>query len=438
MAGIFVSCGPLKRALLTLLILCSSTPSRAQENLVVIVIDQLTYWATDPAQRAPLDLPNLDALAAQGRRYSRAYATSPVCSENRLALLSGQYPFSLGTNKLAPGTPSLGTLLQAAGWETGYIGKWHLSPEGERAQGLHPQFVEPANRPGWETFAGKEGRPHRYFMGKSFRQSDPTPISTAPWEPAWNTAEAVRFLRAEHERPFALVVNYGPPHPSQDNGMMPAPIFTAEQIQPRPNVESEDRLDAQSRIAAYLSKVALTDHELGVLFAEIDLTTTFVLLTSDHGEMLLSHGLPSELQKRRPWQEAARIPLLLAGPGIERGEEAALISTVDLLPSILSLLEVPLPQALQGRAFPSSRAVYFGHDDDMNSWEGERWRGLVDGAYKYAVTESGAVEVLFDLEADPYELSNLAGDLAHEARLKTLREAIRERARAVGDEFFET
>lgn len=402
-----------------------------QANLVVIVSDQLAHWATDPAQRAPLDMPVLDALAASGTTYSRCYATVPVCAANRLALLSGQYPFSLGTNKLAAGTPDLGSILTAAGWDTAYIGKWHLSPGG----GSPTQYVWPIDRTGWRFFSGNEGAPHNYVAGESFRREDRTPISTAPWEPTWNTVEAVRFLRANHSRPFALVVNYGPPHAGGLTGTLPT--YLPSQITTRPNVALAQTSKALQAIAGYMNLCLTLDAELGVLLAEIDLSNTYVLFTSDHGDMLYSQGLKGNQHKRRPWEESSHIPLILAGPGIASGStDASLISTVDLTPSVLSLLGVPAPGVLQGSPFPKHAPVYLGHNAKGNSWLGQRWRALVREDIKYAVTEDGA-ELMYDLVQDPYELTDLAADPAYRPLLVSMRRAIQRRSRDVGDPFFE-
>ena len=405
---------------------CLGVPARAQENVVVIIADQLSEWATDPGERAPLELPNLDALAAGGTRFTRCYTTSPVCAENRVALFAGRYPFE-GVDKLAPGVPTMGTIFEAAGYDTGYIGKWHLSPSATPSG-----FVAPAGRPGWRYFAGNEGQPHNYLTGLSFKQASPTPISTAPWEPSWSTTEAVRFLRTNRQRPFLLVVNYGPPHPGNGVYDPPLQLYQASEISVRPNTPAS----AATRYAKYMSLAVTTDNELGVLLAEINLATTLVVFTADHGDLLFAHGATHLEQKRMPWEEASHIPLILAGPGVEVGSNARLISTVDLLPVLLELTGVPAPAHLQGSATPGLEPVYFGHDDTVKSWGGERWRGLVDGHLKYAVTESRALETLFDLELDPYELNDLANAPAHASALTSMRAAVRARARRVGDRFF--
>ena len=425
----------MKKHLLCLVVAtCAVALAAAEHNLVVIVVDQIPHWATDPAQRAPLEMPNLDKLAAQGRVFERAYVTSPVCSENRLALLTGQYPFSLGVGKLEPGVETLGTILSRAGWETGYVGKYHLSPSPDPSG-----YVHPADRPGWDFFAGMEGAPHNYANGKSFINDDPTPLSTAPWAPTWHTKLALRFLRAEREdhKPFCLVLNIDPPHPAGGGSYVPPTVvYTSAEVLLRPNVLPAEAAQARKRYAQYMSLCATTDAELGTLLAEVDLTTTFVVLTSDHGDNLFSHGMQSKQQKRHPWEESVHIPLIIAGPGIAPGSEAGLVSTVDLLPSILSLLGVAVPAEVQGSALPTHRAVYNGHDLAISSWNGERWRGLVDGHIKYAVTESGGAEVLYDLAADPYELVNLVGNPAFERPFAALRTACVARGHELGDPFF--
>jgi len=401
-----------------------------QDNMLVIVVDQLSEWATDPAERAPLDLPNLDALAAQGRTFSRCYTTSPVCSENRLALLTGQYPFSLGTSKLEPGVPTMGTIFDAAGYDTGYVGKWHLSPDPTKSG-----RVKPEDRVGWRFFAGNEGAPHEYENNVSWVGDDTTAISTSPWEPAWNTQQALRFLRTDRNKPFLLVVNYSPPHPQADSGYAPPSLnYDPAEITPRPNTTHPN---APQRIAKYMSLCDTVDVELGDLLAEVDLATTLVVFTADHGDLLYAHGAGHSDQKRWPFEECAHVPLVIAGPGMAAGEESSLVSTVDILPSLLFLASLAGPPEIQGSEFPSATAIYFGHDSANKSWGGERWRGLVDGDWKYAVTESGALEGLWDLSGDPYELVNLAPNPLYAPTLNAMRAAAVARAASIEDPFFD-
>lgn len=403
----------------------------ARPNLVVIVCDQAPAWAVDPATRAPLDLPALDSLAARGTTFTRAYATSPVCAANRLALLTGRYPFTLGTDKLQPGVQTLGSILLEQGYATGYVGKWHLSENP-----IPSQYVRPGLRSEWEFFSGKEGGTHFMVTGSSFRQNDPTPIPSGPWEPAWNRAEAVQFLRTERDRPFVLVLNIDIPHGNKDHALMPPLTITSSQVIVRPSVLKAEKLAAKPRYARTLSEMVLMDVEVAALLAEVDLTTTFVVFTTDHGDLLRSHGAANNQQKRSPYEEAAHVPFILAGPGVAAGaSDARLMSTVDLLPSLLSLLEVPIPPAIQGTSFPSEAAVYLGQDDGKSAWLGERWRALVHNQLKYAVSEGGT-ELLFDLVADPYERSNLVRDPTALPTLQSMRRALRERAHDLRDPFF--
>ena len=421
----------MKHLLALLLVLTCTRPVKADANVVFVILDQIPAWITDPAQRAPLDLPALDSLAARGRVFTRAYSTSPVCSANRVALLAGRYPF-YGTNKLDGSEATLGTILQVSGWDTGFVGKWHLSPAATPSG-----YVDPSVRPGWRYFAGNEGAPHDYTTGFAFINNDPAPISTAPWEPSWMTQQAVRFIRAERSSPYALVVSYGVPHPAKGSQgyTPPQTYYTPNQITPRPNVDQADKLAHKQRVAAYMGLCVTADNELGVLLAEIDLNTTFVVLTSDHGDNLYAHGTGPSQQKRRPWEESTHVPLLVAGPGISLGTDPRLMASVDLLPSVLSLLGVSAPESVQGRAFPFTRAVYLGHNQDQNSWGGEKWRGLVDGNQKYATTQSGSLEVLFNLRADPHELNNLADNPAYQPSVGAMRAALAARGASIGDPF---
>lgn len=401
----------------------------AQDNVVILFIDQLSYWATDPAQQAPLQMPNLDALAAQGTTFTRAYATSPVCSAARLSLITGRYPF-FGTDRIDPAEDTLGTILEGAGWDTSWIGKHHLSQTPDPSG-----YVPGPDRRGFRHFFGAWGQPHKYVTGVAFRNNDPSGVPTGPFEPTTYANEAIRFIKAQRNKPYALVLALDPPHPTKDHALMPPDIYTPGQITLRPNVPASSALLAKAKYATYLSWCALTDIEIGRVLAEVDLSTTFVLLLSDHGDMLYSHGTAGNQQKRSPYSEASQVPMILAGPGISAGvTDPGMMSTVDVLPSLLSLLGVPIPAQVQGGVFAYFTPILFGQDDGSSAWRGLPWRGLISSNLKYARSEDG-FEVLFDLNLDEYELTNLATDPVYQPTLSAMRAAMAAESASIGDPF---
>ena len=153
--------------------------------------------------------PNTDRLAAEGIRFTHAYANTPACTPSRAIILTGKYSLSNGTVAndlpLRESEITIGNVLKDAGYRTGYIGKWHLdgiprdkfTPPGERRQGFDFWAV-------WNCS-------HAYYGAKYFRD-DPTPIKIDGYEPVAQTDLALEFLDADDDRPFCLFLSWGPPH----------------------------------------------------------------------------------------------------------------------------------------------------------------------------------------------------------------------------------
>jgi arylsulfatase A-like enzyme len=421
-----------------------SVPAAERPNILLILPDQMRASAMGCDGNEQVKTPNIDRLAAEGVRFQRTYANVPVCCPARSILLTGTYPHINGMVandlRLREDRITLAEILGQAGYRTGFIGKWHLDG-GKR----DPGFVPPGpRRQGFEFWAAYECH-HKHFQPTYFRDT-PEMITVRKFEPEASCDFAVEFLRSQpKDQPFFLTVQMGPPHDPYGAPEEAMRQYIPERIVPRPNWQpgSERRpASAPARrpagaafvpqvppggleeIAAYYAAITSIDDQVGRLMKtleELDLDeNTIVLFTSDHGDMLGSHGLR---RKRKPHDESARVPGILRWPArIPQGKTVeTLLSHIDMPPTLLALAGQPVPEHMQGADL--SR-VALGETTDgpdavllqifvpFNPDQiAKPWRGIVTARYTYARYEEEPW-VLFDRERDPFEMHNLAGDPA--------------------------
>ncbi|MDQ3702277.1 MAG: sulfatase [Chloroflexota bacterium] len=381
--------------------------------------------------------PVLDGLAAEGICFTNAIANTPVCTPMRGCLLTGQWPLRHGavSNDLpvraGPETPSIARSLAAQGYRRGYIGKWHLggwprdrfTPPGPQRLGFDDLWAA------WECH-------HQYMRPTYHLNDDPTPVRRGEqYEPQVQTDIALDWL-AEHldrqgDAPFCLFVSYGPPHspyrplPPGTEGLYDPAALTLRPNCPESAAERRD-------LADYYAHVTGLDRQIGRLVdflrARGALDDTLVVYSSDHGTMLGSQG---HHHKQQPWEESANVPLVLRFghrlPADVRGRRSdLLIGVLDYAPTLLGLLGARVPDAMQGRdlsrlilrpaeqpgAADRPTSVYMGEMVCCDQALAEQllpWRAVRTARHTYARDLHGPW-VLYDNQADPYQLTNLAQD----------------------------
>jgi len=410
------------------------TDRNDRPNVLFVFADQMRGMDMGCAGNEQVQTPTLDRLAAEGTRFSRAYANCPVCTPSRGTILTGRLP--LAHRAIANDMPlptdqvTIAHLLKEAGYRTGYVGKWHLdgvprdrfTPPGPRRQGFDFWAV-------WNCS-------HAYFNGKVFRDT-PEPIELGGYEPVGQTDLAVEFLRQADSRPFCLFLSWGPPHAPYDQ--VPEQyrsLYDAASLTLRANVRDEPqpgfrRLHGgtdREAIAGYYAHITALDELMARLLAVLDETgaadNTIVVFTSDHGDMLWSQGM---CKKEQPWEESIHIPLLVRWPGHAAAGRACgeLVSTADFAPTLAGMCGIEPPKAMQGADLS---AVVVGEQEtgpesvlllepvivDQGAAQGVReWRGLRTKRWTYARWFDGAGWLLYDNEADPYQQSNLIDSPAH-------------------------
>ena len=340
--------------------------------------------------------------------------------------------------------PFLGECLRDAGYQTAYIGKWHIDGSGRNA------FVPPERRLGFDWWKGFECT-HDYLDSYYYFGDDPRPHPWQGYDADAQTDEACRFLREEvSDKPFALFLSWGPPH----NPFGSAPpqfesMYDPRQIRLPPNVPAEVAERARQELAGYYAHCSALDAAFGRLLETVAATgldrSTILIFASDHGDML---GSQNAFRKQRPWAESIRVPFLIRHPqGAGPGTNPTPIDAPDLMPTLLSLCGVPIPGAVQGKDF--SAAILTGAPTAIDSallalyvpfheWRyengGREFRGLHDGRYTYTRTLDGPW-LLYNHQVDPAQLHNLVGQAEYAGLVAAFDERLTARLAEVGDAF---
>jgi len=404
-------------------------PSATTPNVVLVIMDDMGYSDIGSYGASDAKTPHLDRLAREGVRLTDAYANGPMCSPTRAALISGRYQQRVGIewalSSLADkdkglqvtGT-SLPALLKKNGYATGLVGKWHLgfSPTvGPNAHGFDEFFGFLSGAVDYYT--------HRTGEGKHDLYENTTPVET----PAYLTDEISRrastFIDRHATTPFFLEVAYNAVHwPFQPPDLSAAdPRRTTV---PRPHEAGDRRLfqmpdDAPPATRAdYVKILENADRGIGVILAALERNAvankTLVIFTNDNGGEWLSRNAPLYHRKGTLWEGGIRVPLIVRWPGhVAAGTTSKQVAiTMDLTQSILAVTGTPLPTTyhpdgvnilpmLAGQAPTADREVYWriGRPErQQKAVRAGRWKLLVDGG-QY---------LLFDLDADPGERTDLA------------------------------
>jgi arylsulfatase A-like enzyme len=375
---------------------------------------QSAGYAGDPNARTP----RLDAFAAQSVNYAQAVTPHPMGPFARAALLTGVRSPENGLRDYFDPLPAdartIARDFRERGYTTAFFGKWHLGKRDPRAplvgESHARTVVPPDQRGGFEFWEGFES---------GFLLNDPWLHGTGIPEPKRFTGYqsdvlADRFLawcaRPEKKAPAFAVVSLEAPHPPYDAPAAGVPPRDPAKIILAPNVPRGGEAEAQARreLAGYYAHLEATDRAIGRLF-EFAAEKWIVMFTSVHGDMHGAHGL---FRKGWPHEESVRVPLLVRAPHAAPRRDDAAVSLVDLPAMTLGLADgkaAPADPRVARISMPS--VVALPHQCDR------LWRGVRTPARKLVLNENGSPWLFFDLERDPLERENLAGDPARVAEI---------------------
>jgi arylsulfatase A-like enzyme len=437
----------------------AQTAAPKRPNLVYVFADQLRYQSCGYAGDEYARTPNIDRLASESCNFHQAISSTPVCAPYRASLFTGKYQSSTGMVinelRLSPEHECLGHVLTHNHYRAAYIGKWHMwANQLGHHELTRNGFVPPGDyRLGFDGLWQAYNFNHEYFNSPYF-ENDTVRHIRKQYEPDGQTDEAIRFLKdaGKGDTPFALFVSWGPPHdPWDEKNVRPddLELFRDVQVPKRPNYseQSDPYADNWARLPeqyplkiddfqrTYYAQAAGIDRNVGRLLRALDeqglRENTILVFTSDHGEMFGAHGRRA---KYIFYEEAARIPFLICWPGHTKAKQVsdALLGTPDIMPTLLSMLGLPIPASVEGvdlsghalgKGGAAPAAAHMQGMGTTAAWtDGTEWRAVRDHEFTYAIYRRDRRELLFDNRRDPYQLRDLAEDRANAATLGHYRE----------------
>jgi len=419
-------------------------------GILFLLADQWRADAMGHAGDPNVKTPHLDRFAAEAIRFTNAVSGCPVCCPYRASLLTGQTPLTHGVFMndvpLRDECVTIAEILAGAGYDTGYIGKWHLDGRGRSS------FTPPERRQGFRYWKALECT-HEYFESIYYADTD-RKLRWDGYDAFAQTRDAQEFLRAHSssEKPFLLFVSWGPPHdPYQKAPRKYLEMYDPDRIQLRPNVPAALAAASRRDLAGYYAHCTALDECVGDLRQTLRETgleeSTILVFTSDHGDLLGSHGAR---KKQQPYDESIRVPLLVSFPArfgrVGRKLDAP-INAEDILPTLLGLCGVKCPPSVEGLDFsgymgggaePSDGAAMITCPQPFGQWSrsarGREYRGLRTARYTYVRDRSGPWLFFDDLE-DPFQLRNLAGKPEHAELQARLDSSLRRKLERAGDLF---
>lgn len=406
----------------TPLLLSCQAKETPRPNVVYVFADE--WRAQDLGFNGNTDVqtPNLDRLAGESIRFTNAISGCPVCSPYRGSLLTGQYPLTHGVFVndvlLNPEARTLPKIFRDAGYETAYIGKWHLDGHGRSA------FIPRERRQGFDYWKVLECT-HDY-NNSWYWDNDDQKKKWEGYDAIAQTKDAISYIntRKSSGKPFLLMLSWGPPHtPFQTAPENYREIYRDKDLAVRPNVPEHLREEAIFHLKGYYAHITALDQCIGDLQAAIKNAgledNTIFIFTSDHGYMIHSQGW---FHKQVPFEESVHIPFLLKYParfGRQGTTNSMMLNTPDIMPTLAGLCNIPVPAEAEGSDLSkivtgeqpdNTDAVLLACYHPFGQWPrkdgGVEYRGVRTKKYTYACKLDGPW-LLYDNLADPFQLNNL-------------------------------
>lgn len=475
-------------AVLLALSLCSLSPSQAAEptekmNVLFIISDDLTSNALSCYGNSVCQTPNIDALASRGTRYTRAYCQATYCGPSRASFLSGYYPHATKVFGYVSPRPQIGDRatwpqhFKNNGYYTARVSKiYHMGVPGgiqyggdgrdhdkgngaddaaswtERFNSLGPEWMAEGDG---ETLEGNPDGKKPVVGGNTFVvvEADGEDLVHSDGKTA---AKAVELIHQHREEPFWLGVGFVRPHvpfvaPRKyyepflpyDSMVLPTKLENDWDDIPKPGINYKTSLNMKmdirrqkKAVGGYYASVAYMDAQVGKVLKALDdnglRDKTIVIFTSDHGYHLGEHDFWAKVSLH---EESVTVPLIISVPGKEPAVCNSLVELLDLYPTVSRLCGLDVPERLQGLDIAATldspeKSVRSSAFSVAPSRKGlllreDRWAYI-----QYEEDASKGIE-LFDMDKDPHQFTNLAGDPAYADQVTAFKEKMAEKLKAV-------
>lgn len=427
-----------------------SCQEKSKPNVIILHTDQWRAQAFGYAGDPNVKTPNIDHLAANSANVSLAVSGMPVCTPHRASVMTGQRPLTHGLFmndvQLDTNAVTLAKIYANAGYQTGYIGKWHLDGNGRSS------FIPPGGRrQGFQYWKALECT-HNYNNSAYYAGDSPEKKFWEGYDAIAQASDAQQYIRdqAKGENPFLLFLSWGTPHaPYHTAPQKYQDMYDPAQLKLHPNVPPDMEEKVRKDLAGYYAHCTALDDMVGEILQTIEeadiADNTIILFTSDHGDLLGSHRA---YKKQQAYEESVRIPMLIRAPQLSSGEYRALINSYDIMPTLLGLSGIRIPETVEGDDFtPFLRgevplpdtATVLSCVQPFGQWNrfdhgGREYRGLRTLRYTYTRDLNGPWQ-LFDNEQDPYQMNNLIDKPEYDIQQAALDALLTQKLKAQGDEF---
>ena len=441
-------------------------------NLVYIFADQLRFSSLGYNGDKYARTPNIDRFSAHCTDMSTAVSGHPVCAPYRASLLTGKYTTKTGMVineiRINGNHRTFADVLNENGYEPSYIGKWHMyaAKLGDHFNAEN-SFIPPGrDRLGFDGNFAAYNFHHLYYSPDAYYHLDtPEKLYYDGYEPDAQTDMAINELRrlGKGDKPFALFLSLGTPHDPWSADNVPSEylkMFEDVDFPLPPNYKKHNdrhadmwarfkpferrRLNDMKRV--YYAMVANLDANLGKLLKEIEASdyadNTIVVFTADHGEMFGAQGRHA---KNIFYDESIRVPFLMKwGNRLPEGKNPTCLNTVDIMPTLLNLMKLPVPDGIDGADISENilsgstgenTALLMGTGPTAIWGNGFEWRGIRTRKWTYAVYKKDGEELLFDNEKDSYQTTNLFHDSSYNSVVQALKKEMYSKMDAAGDKF---
>ncbi len=436
--------------------------STNRPNVIWIFGDQHRGSALSCAGDPNLRTPNIDRLAAEGVWFRNATMGFPLSCPCRGSLLTGMYPHHCvraHEARMPADATTIGHAFNDAGYDTAWIGKWHLDGFHERDGRAAFHTVPPERRGGFDTWIGYENNNAQFDCHVHGHDGDSGEEIEHYRLPDFETDALtdlfIDWIEDHAERPFFAALSVQPPHDPYTAPEHWMRRHNPARIRLGPNVPDVPHITEQARreLAGYYALIENLDWNLGRVRQTLsDLgidEDTYIVFFSDHGDHHGSHG---HFRKMTPYQESVNVPFIIGGPSRYhyqwRHAHPGLVNHVDVAPTSLGLAGIDAPKSMAGYDYSgcvhadrqhdhAPREAYMqcvvptGHGQSIDL----PWRGVVtDDGWKYVALE-GQPMMMFDLNTDPYEQINLAWHAHARDKRRELNERTRAWIEKTGDTF---